>query len=79
MNFAPHISIPENAPEITKIPEVPMAGLETLWLQIGGTVCNLTCTHCFISCTPQNNNHPLMTLAQVQKHLEESKHLGIKD
>ena len=59
--------------------EVPMAGLDTLWLQIGGTVCNLTCTHCFISCTPQNNNHPLMTLAQVQKHLEESKHLGIKD
>ncbi|MCZ6540149.1 MAG: radical SAM protein, partial [Nitrospinae bacterium] len=49
------------------------------WLQIGGTVCNLTCTHSYISCTPQNHNHPLMTLAQVQKHLEESKHLGIQD
>ncbi|MCH8932231.1 MAG: radical SAM protein, partial [Nitrospinae bacterium] len=79
MNFAPHIPIPENEPQIAKIPEVPMVGLDTLWLQIGGTVCNLTCTHCFISCTPQNHNHPLMTLAQVQKHLEESKHLGIQD
>ncbi len=79
MNFAPHIPIPANEPEIAKIPEVPMVGIDTLWLQIGGTVCNLTCTHCFISCTPQNNNHPLMTLAQVQKHLEESKHLGIQD
>jgi MoaA/NifB/PqqE/SkfB family radical SAM enzyme len=79
MNLAPHIPIPENKPEIAKIPEVPMAGLDTLWLQIGGTVCNLTCTHCFISCTPQNDSHPLMTLAQVKKHLEESKHLGIQD
>ncbi len=79
MNFAPHIPIPEHEPQIAKIPEVPMVGLDTLWLQIGGTVCNLTCTHCFISCTPQNHNHPLMTLAQVQKHLEESKHLGIQD
>ncbi len=79
MNFTDQMTIPENAPVIEKIPEVPMAGLETLWLQIGGTVCNLTCSHCFISCTPQNDSHPLMTLAQVQKHLEESRHLGIKD
>lgn len=79
MNLAPHIPIPENAPEIAKIPEVPMAGLDTLWLQIGGTVCNLTCTHCFISCTPHNDSHPLMTLAQVQKHLEEAKRLKVKD
>ena len=79
MNLAPHIPIPAKKPDIPKIPEVPMAGLDTLWLQVGGTVCNLTCTHCFISCTPQNDSHPLMTLAQVKKHLEESKHLGIQD
>jgi len=79
MNLAPQIPIPEKAPQIEKIPEVPMAGLDTLWLQIGGTVCNLTCTHCFISCTPQNDSHPFMTLEQVKRHLEESRHLGIKD
>ncbi len=79
MNLAPHIPIPEQKPEIAKIPEVPMAGLDTLWLQIGGTVCNLTCTHCFISCTPQNDSHPLMTLKEVKRHLEESRHLGIKE
>ena len=79
MNLAPQIPVPDNAPQIAKIPEVPMAGLDTLWLQIGGTVCNLTCTHCFISCTPQNDSHPLMTLKQVKRHLEESRHLGIQD
>ena len=79
MNLAPQIPIPENAPVIAQIPEVPMAGLDTLWLQVGGTVCNLACTHCFISCHPHNHNHALMTLAEVRRHLEESKHLGIKE
>ena len=32
-----------------KVPEVPLKSLDTLWLQVGGTLCNLECTHCFIS------------------------------
>jgi len=56
-----------------------MASLDTLWLQIGGTFCNLACTHCFISCHPQNFNIPMMTLAEVKRYLEESKTLGVKD
>ena len=62
-----------------KIPEVPLTRLETLWMQVGGTLCNLQCTHCFISCGPQNYNHEMMTLAQVRTYLEESKGLGVKD
>jgi MoaA/NifB/PqqE/SkfB family radical SAM enzyme len=62
-----------------KIPEVPLLRLETLWMQVGGTLCNLQCTHCFISCGPQNHTHEMMTLKQVQKTLAESKELGVKD
>ncbi len=61
------------------IPHVPMSGLETLWMQIGGTLCNLTCNHCFISCSPHNHNHEQMSLDQVKKYLAESKELGVKD
>jgi AdoMet-dependent heme synthase len=64
---------------VKNIPEVPLTRLETLWMQVGGTLCNLQCTHCFISCGPQNHSHEMMTLDQVQKTLEEAKELGVRD
>ncbi len=66
-------------PAKSTIPEVPLKNLETLWLQVGGTLCNLECTHCFISCGPKNDTIAMMTLAQVKERLEESKTLGVKD
>ncbi len=60
-------------------PEVPLVKLDTLWLQVGGTLCNLQCTHCFISCGPQNHTHEMMTMKDVQQRLLESKTLGVKD
>jgi AdoMet-dependent heme synthase len=62
-----------------KIPEVPLKELETLWMQVGGTLCNLECTHCFISCGPKNDTIAMMTLAQVEERLRESRELGVKD
>ena len=62
-----------------KIPEVPLKELETLWMQVGGTLCNLECTHCFISCGPKNDTIAMMTLAQVEDRLRESRELGVKD
>lgn len=32
-----------------RAPEAPLRALDTLWLQVGGTLCNLACTHCFVS------------------------------
>ena len=63
----------------SNFPEVPLVKLDTLWLQVGGTLCNLQCTHCFISCGPQNHTHEMMTLKDVQQRLLESKTLGVKD
>ncbi len=61
------------------VPEVPMVKLDTLWMQVGGTLCNLQCTHCFISCGPKNHTHGMMSLEKVLQQLKESKILGVKD
>ncbi len=61
------------------IPKVPLVRLDTLWLQVGGTLCNLQYTHCFISCGPNNHTHEMMTLKDVRQRLLESKTLGTKD
>ena len=55
--------------EKSEIPEVPLVKLDTLWLQVGGTLCNLQCTHCFISCGPQNHTHEMMSLQEVRQRL----------
>ncbi len=78
MDFVPRNPIPENS-EVFRTPEVPLTQLHTLWLQVGGTLCNLACTHCFISCHPENHNIPMMSLDQVRYHLKDSKELGVED
>jgi molybdenum cofactor biosynthesis enzyme MoaA len=61
------------------VPEVELRSLDTLWFQVGGTLCNLACTHCFVSCSPTNHTHELMTLASIEPYLEEAVTLGVKE
>lgn len=60
-------------------PAVALAHLDHLWFQVGGTVCNLACRHCFISCSPHNHNFGLLTLEDVRRRLDESVALGVKE
>jgi uncharacterized Fe-S cluster-containing radical SAM superfamily protein len=60
-------------------PEVELRSLDTLWFQVGGTVCNLACSHCFISCSPTNHTHEMMRLEQVRAYLREAVELGVKE
>jgi molybdenum cofactor biosynthesis enzyme MoaA len=60
-------------------PVSPLAALDTVWLQVAGTLCNLQCTHCFISCSPTNDAHGMMPLADVVRVLEEAERLGAKE
>ncbi len=60
-------------------PEVALRSLDTLWFQVGGTLCNLACTHCFISCSPTNHTHEMMRLEQVRRYLREAVELGVKE
>ena len=63
----------------TPAPVVPLAHLDDLWFQVGGTLCNLECRHCFISCSPHNRSFGFLGLAAVQRALEESVRLGVKE
>src|SRR5690349_12103777 len=60
-------------------PAPPFLGLDTLWFQVAGTVCNLACTHCFISCSPSNHTHEMLDLATVRRVLAEAAALGVKE
>ena len=63
----------------SEAPTVRLSHLDELWFQVSGTVCNLTCHHCFISCSPMNHNFRYLTLEQVLQRLRESLPLGVKE
>jgi MoaA/NifB/PqqE/SkfB family radical SAM enzyme len=60
-------------------PAVPLTALDQLWFQVAGTVCNLRCKHCFISCSPDNHSFWFMERSAIQRALEESVDLGVKE
>lgn len=64
---------------LSAAPRVPLHQLDALWLQVGGTICNLWCTHCFISCSPKNHSFDFMSRRQVREYLAESVRLGVKE
>jgi MoaA/NifB/PqqE/SkfB family radical SAM enzyme len=61
------------------VPRVELKSLDTLWFQVGGTVCNLACTHCFVSCSPTNHTHEVMSLGEVRRYLDEAARLGVRE
>lgn len=64
---------------LSRSPKVPLYALDALWFQVSGTVCNLWCTHCFISCSPKNHAFEFLSREQVQRYLEESVQYGVKE
>ena len=63
----------------TTYPSVRSTGLDTLWFQVAGTLCNLKCTHCFISCSPTNHAHEMLALDTVKRFLAEAAELGVRE
>jgi uncharacterized Fe-S cluster-containing radical SAM superfamily protein len=49
---------------------VSLKGLETLWFNTG-TLCNLTCQHCYIESSPKNDRLVYLSAAEVSKFLDE--------
>ena len=60
-------------------PRVELRALDQLWFQVAGTVCNLRCTHCFISCAPDNHSFWFLDREDVRTALETSVDLGVKE
>ena len=57
---------------------VPMAGLETLWLN-SGTLCNIACTNCYIESTPTNDALIYISLDHALPYLDEAKEMGTRE
>jgi len=60
-------------------PSIALSHLDDLWFQVAGTLCNLTCRHCFISCSPHNHSFGFLSLDTVRRVLDESVELGVKE
>ena len=62
-----------------RAPILELESLDELWFQGAGTLCNLSCHHCFISCHPGNDSFGFLSLAEVERRLEESAKYGVKE
>jgi molybdenum cofactor biosynthesis enzyme MoaA len=62
-----------------RAPEVPLSALDTVWFQLTGTLCNLACRHCFVSCGPDEPRLAPMAAADVRRFLAEAEALGARD
>ena len=60
-------------------PLQPLLHLDELWIQVAGTLCNLSCTHCFVSSGPGIDRHRLMSRAEVHSRVLEALPLGVKE
>ncbi len=70
-----------NAPPApsASVPVVELGSLDTLWFQVSGTVCNLACSHCFVSSSPTNHTHEALSLAEIEPFLIEGAALGVRE
>jgi len=50
--------------------QVALKSLETLWFNTG-TLCNLTCQHCYIESSPKNDRLVYLSAAEVAEYLDE--------
>src|SRR5260370_31914742 len=55
---------------------VALGSLATLWFNTG-TLCNLTCGHCYIESSPKNDRLVYLSAAEVAEYLNEIEDLGL--
>ena len=61
------------------IPQAPFHNLHALWFQLTGTLCNLACSHCFISCSPTNHALKFVAPETVYRYLDEAEAHGVRE
>jgi len=71
---------PSDSPEPLAAPPVqPFLGLDALWIQVAGTLCNLACTHCFVTCGPAERRHALLSREEVAAHVADALAMGVRE
>lgn len=66
---------PEVTADGSERASVALTRPETLWFNTG-TLCNITCTHCYIDSSPTNDALVYLTLDEVRHYLDEAEALG---
>src|SRR6266851_2822756 len=56
--------------------QVALKSLDTLWFNTG-TLCNLTCKHCYIESSPRNDRLVYLSAAEVNEYLDEIEELRL--
>jgi hypothetical protein len=56
--------------------QVALKALDTLWFNTG-TVCNLTCRHCYIEASPRNDRLVYLSAAEIAEYLDEIARLQL--
>jgi hypothetical protein len=56
--------------------QVALRSLDTLWFNTG-TLCNLTCQHCYIESSPRNDRLAYLSVAEVGEYLDEIETLRL--
>ncbi|MBI1799720.1 MAG: radical SAM protein [Candidatus Eisenbacteria bacterium] len=62
-----------------RFPAQPLHHLDVLWIQVAGTLCNLSCTHCFVTCGPGERRHPMMSRGEVRARVAEALGMGVRE
>ena len=70
MNTTRKFSHPDLTAQGEPRARVALKSLDTLWFNTG-TLCNLTCENCYIESSPSNDRLVYLTLAEVERFLEE--------
>lgn len=69
----------QGTPVMQTIPQAPFYHLHALWFQLTGTLCNLACSHCFISCSPTNHALKFVVPETVYRYLDEAETHGVRE
>ena len=56
--------------------QVALRSLDTLWFNTG-TLCNLTCRHCYIESSPRNDRLVYLSAAEIAAYLDEIEDLRL--
>ena len=60
-------------------PLLAFRSLDTVWVQVTGTLCNIACRHCFVSAGPKSDSLPVMSRLEVESAIAEAEALGARD
>ncbi len=66
---------PERTADGERRAQVALGALETLWINTG-TLCNLTCQHCYIESSPTNDRLVYLAAAEAAAYFDEIATLG---